>query len=306
MYGYLPDKNEAPSPLITTYANNPLFADPPTYLIFAEYSEPIDSQSENDMDDTDPILRALLPVPSSQDRSNLRNYSGMATVIDSRVICVRPSIIDAPAENHTGLLLRGTIRASRNVSRADPIALYDGDTYDVGSNRLGVPYGCLVPYSISAGSMEPGGWLTVVCTVDADGGMVGQFWSMAHLSKDFGRGDVYVIINATGPRGTWTELSGQKSVRSEGRNEWLEMYYGTNSEVNFSVSLCFTALSSTNLSIEASIESPHDEQTSLYEGSGHDQGISASVNRQIGPSPLHLNRKGVVSWICTVKTGCCL
>lgn len=68
--------------------NNFWRASPQRYPRFAEYSE--SSFTGEDMQDTGATFRALLPFQSDQDRKSLRNYSGPATVLNSRVVCVRP------------------------------------------------------------------------------------------------------------------------------------------------------------------------------------------------------------------------
>lgn len=56
---------------------------PPAYPAFAEYSEAV-SSPEN-VDDTGVLLRAFLPFSDAESRENVRNYTGNAMVLDSRV-----------------------------------------------------------------------------------------------------------------------------------------------------------------------------------------------------------------------------
>lgn len=65
-------------------------AGPAAYARFAEWAEK--PHLDTDYADTGSTLRAFLPFGSSDDRSVLRDYDGPATVVDSRVRCVRPSI----------------------------------------------------------------------------------------------------------------------------------------------------------------------------------------------------------------------
>ena len=69
----------------TTWQRNP-----PSYPAFAEYSEPVVSQ--DGLDNTGVLLRGFLPFPDAQSRENIRNYSGKALVLDSRVSCQRPRL----------------------------------------------------------------------------------------------------------------------------------------------------------------------------------------------------------------------
>ena len=56
---------------------------PPAFPAFAEYSRPI--SSPQGVDDTGVLLRAFLPFADAQSRESIRNYSGIAQVLDSRV-----------------------------------------------------------------------------------------------------------------------------------------------------------------------------------------------------------------------------
>ena len=63
---------------IPTWSRNP-----PAFPAFAEYSRPI--SSPEGVDDTGVLLRAFLPFADAQSRESIRNYSGVAHVLDSRV-----------------------------------------------------------------------------------------------------------------------------------------------------------------------------------------------------------------------------
>ena len=69
----------------TLWERNPQF-----YPTFAEFSSPAPPRS--DVDDTGILLRAFLPLTDSQQRQTLRNYTGKAFVLDSRVACQKPSL----------------------------------------------------------------------------------------------------------------------------------------------------------------------------------------------------------------------
>ncbi|KAK3664935.1 carboxypeptidase Y-deficient [Elasticomyces elasticus] len=77
-------------PRIATWYRNP-----PAFPAFAEYSEP--ATSMDGVDDTGVLLRAFLPYPDAESRQSLRNYSGKALVLDSRVMCQPPVLTDLSA-----------------------------------------------------------------------------------------------------------------------------------------------------------------------------------------------------------------
>ena len=64
---------------------------PPSLPSFAEYAEPVLHQ-QPEVDDTGVLLRAFLPFADAQSRENIRNYSGKALELDSRVSCQSPRL----------------------------------------------------------------------------------------------------------------------------------------------------------------------------------------------------------------------
>lgn len=60
---------------------------------FAESSQPL-SQFREGLDDTGPTLRSFLPIGDQNTRDALWSFQGLASVFDSRVTCVRPTLID--------------------------------------------------------------------------------------------------------------------------------------------------------------------------------------------------------------------
>ncbi|KAG4436545.1 hypothetical protein IFR05_007983 [Cadophora sp. M221] len=94
--GYAVDGNFS----YTLYNKNQL-GDEPTYTsyrpanfpVFAEYSEPTPrNNSHRNIDDTGPIVRALLPIPNPSTREQLHSFSGYGTLLNSHVVCVQPLI----------------------------------------------------------------------------------------------------------------------------------------------------------------------------------------------------------------------
>ncbi|KAK4214432.1 hypothetical protein QBC37DRAFT_284002 [Rhypophila decipiens] len=65
---------------------------PSVFPRFAEYGEPV--ETTEGVADTGLSLRAFIPLANSSTRSSLRSYSGPATVLDARVVCVRPILTD--------------------------------------------------------------------------------------------------------------------------------------------------------------------------------------------------------------------
>lgn len=102
-------------PRMPTWSRNP-----PAFPAFAEYSRPI--ETPEDVDDTGVLLRAFLPFADAQSRESIRNYSGVAHVLDSRVSCQAPKLTDVSVKianwYYTGITdpvggrLKGTLEPS--------------------------------------------------------------------------------------------------------------------------------------------------------------------------------------------------
>ncbi|KAK4449742.1 hypothetical protein QBC34DRAFT_379803 [Podospora aff. communis PSN243] len=92
---------------------------PDGFPAFAEYAEPARADTGDGIRDTGPSLRAFLPISTRSMREATLSYEGIATMLDTRVVCVRPNIgnlrILSPSKGH---LLNGTIWTDRKVSGA--------------------------------------------------------------------------------------------------------------------------------------------------------------------------------------------
>ena len=63
---------------------------PAVFPAFGEFSMP--SKNTPNIDDTGPIVRAFLPISSATTRQTLSNYTGYGTLLNSRVVCLRPTV----------------------------------------------------------------------------------------------------------------------------------------------------------------------------------------------------------------------
>ncbi|KAK5168085.1 uncharacterized protein LTR77_006653 [Saxophila tyrrhenica] len=85
---------------------------PPAFPAFAEYSEPAEVPAG--VDDTGVLLRAFLPLADAESREAIRNYTGTAMVLDSRVSCQSPHFLDVsvytPYADLTSGILTGNMR----------------------------------------------------------------------------------------------------------------------------------------------------------------------------------------------------
>jgi hypothetical protein len=126
---------------------------PALYPTFAEYSEqPFIAPG---VSDTGLTLRAFLPFDSVQTRQNIRNFSGKAYVLDSRVTCQQP-ILRNETVTYTGggLAINGSLSASANTPRLRNASYPTGN----GSSGL-VSFSCVVmPYVVL-----PNDWPITLC-----------------------------------------------------------------------------------------------------------------------------------------------
>lgn len=97
---------------------------PTFWPMFAEYSEP--PANVDNISDTGVSLRAFLPLQSQADRSSIRNYTGKALVLDSRVTCQKPVLTDIQVDLSSELgpnfgILSGSVSPSTATPRQDTV-----------------------------------------------------------------------------------------------------------------------------------------------------------------------------------------
>ncbi|KAJ0311070.1 hypothetical protein COL516b_001773 [Colletotrichum fioriniae] len=103
-----------PPEAVSGYAHNYWIQRPRLTETFAEYTGPA-SDGEG-LDDTGPTVRAFLPVASQQERESLVEFQGMARVLDTRFICMRPELSNVrPCNGTDGVDICGSIRLDPTV-----------------------------------------------------------------------------------------------------------------------------------------------------------------------------------------------
>ena len=199
---------------------------PPSYPSFSEYSE--DRFVDDTVFDTGVTLRALLPIASERARSFLSDFSGLATVFDSRVVCLRPLIraeIQISQLYHT-LTLVGKLRPSHNVS-------------GLVLNFSDAGFNCSVAEPLGVVYFTPE-WMTTLCRLDTNIGYTDNPFYGTRLPSV-----AYLVINNTAGYGTWSTWQNESRTWSnfddfiqQGNGEWLDMYHSTD-DGKLSVTLCF-------------------------------------------------------------------
>ncbi|KXH47830.1 hypothetical protein CSAL01_03323 [Colletotrichum salicis] len=106
-----------PPEAVSGYAQNYWIQRPRLTETFAEYTGTA-AEGEG-LDDTGPTVRAFLPVASQQERESLLEFQGMARVLDTRFICMRPQLSNVhPCNGTDGVDICGSIRLDPDVDVA--------------------------------------------------------------------------------------------------------------------------------------------------------------------------------------------
>jgi len=223
---------------------------PAFYPTFAEYSEP-GTNEDPAVVDTGPVLRAFLPLREQQPRFNIADYKGVATVLDSRVVCVRPEI-ENPQIQTDGNLTSGFWGSSRFALTGLISASPPAHIVLIEFNISKTPHGCVVDPSTYLDSV----WRITLCQLGPFHlGLGSQFTSESDLSTGSGRGPVYLVLNVT----TWKDPVNDHAVRTESNGEWLDLVFKDDGSTRISASLCISALDTADLFIHAFSGMNHTE-----------------------------------------------
>ncbi|ERF75021.1 hypothetical protein EPUS_08835 [Endocarpon pusillum Z07020] len=221
---------------------------PAFYPAFAEYSNP-ETKQDPAVVDTGPILRAFLPLGEQQSRQEIGDYKGVATVLDSRVICVRPELenpklqINSNGDSPISLALVSSISASSSAN---------GVLRDQSGIRKR-EYGCLVdPPLIKTPDNGRGITLCQVMPIASD------LPSQMEIYYGVASGLTYLVLNATtSVRGKWwdlvfgSDLYEYSPVSNEINGEWIDLLFTDDGTMRISASLCYAASDTADLFIRA-------------------------------------------------------
>jgi hypothetical protein len=232
---------------------------PPFYPAFAEHSVKPPTTTRDDIVDTGISLRAILPLENQEDRTTLMRYQGNATVMDTRVVCVRPNIIVLDFKRYGGfryltgnlsfpLDLRAYLEHNTRIKfRELPESIYE---WAANEN-----FNCTLPWNSNTMPVR-GARLLAICRLAWHPGfLIPEFFDDAdiylkrHLMLGSYIGKNYLFINATesNPMGSYGIAPNTFNLsRNEGEKEWQHLYSGTTPGIDYrvSMSLCFSALSS--------------------------------------------------------------
>jgi hypothetical protein len=252
------------------------------YPAFAEYHEPVDPNDIQDgVSDTGLTLRAFLPILDQQERNSLKSYSGRATVLDARVACMRPNLTDERLHlSGDTLALNGTLKASLNASQLVLPQWPDGPIpWD---DRSNTSFACLAPLCPPSTI-----WCLSICQPSGDniGQLASVFESAATITSTllagtfpFVYGKSYLVLNiSSGAPGDWLHgISAEDSQAGylskpgtpplfySNHNEWLDLLFSNDASLRMSVTLCYSAFDTADLTISATASQNRTEPTPSF------------------------------------------
>lgn len=238
-----PSSHDGIFPGIEALGTRYLHTGPFVYPAFAEYSEISDAEETDWVVDTELSMRAFIPLEPEATRDLVLNYSGMATVVDTRVVCMRPVVSGISINvGFNPSFIEGRFRTdmtalrfngSQQMSTTD--VLWGGLAADLNSStfRCG--------FETAENSFNK--WPISVCTPSQP--ISGLVSYMVSDNDAKALSSVQIIINATS---TFGAAGGNITIQEDG--EWVLI----NTSPAFSISLtaCYSSLLSQNRPINAS------------------------------------------------------
>ena len=287
------------SPLNQLTRGSSWFNKPPFYPAFAEYSEP-STNSNPDIVDTGLLLRAFLPLQDQQARYNVGGYQGIATVLDSHVMCMRPQL-EEPQLHLDASELSGNEQTTR-YALISPV-LTPTHVQELVSNQPfqdqfpdWVPtkentFGCLMDLTQPPDDV----WRLSLCQIELNAALLSE-WANVTLFENSPppSGTTYLALNvSSGTSGDWLKLTAQDPmwdrwsapgfvpVSTVNNGEWLDLNFGPDGTTRLSVSLCFAAFDSADLVISASSDENRTEPAVVFDPSRAEYRYD-NVRRQLG------------------------
>jgi hypothetical protein len=231
---------------------------PYLYRRFAEYKEK-SSQGSNWVD-TGKTIRGFPPQRTDAERGLLREYNGPMTVVDARVVCVRPTV--------SNITFGGGVYPSIN-------GLFDWkDTHpDLVSaaelEGIGFQVNCSVPFSEYY--ISDSYWSTSLCSVGTGAarlkGGITPDNEDTYLST--GHTGAHLLLNVTGDSDDWNAslpLGTELQQTQSGGPLWTR-YAHNNIRIDFS--LCFFNPNPSSYSVTATSDADGQDQALVFNGTGN-------------------------------------
>ncbi|KAI9806542.1 MAG: Mitochondrial outer membrane protein iml2 [Piccolia ochrophora] len=273
---------------------------PAIFPKFAEYRDG-SHDPRPEFADTGNTLRAFLPFSNARDRQMLRNYTGKATVMDARVICVRPNFTNPLYANYGE---GGDFVPFETYGFAARTVMPEVAPPRFSFTDEGKPRSLASgPKCAGGGPGNPNEWGLSLCQLGTEAGnMFSQFHDSAtfNVSTD-GSGLTFLALNISG---TMKSLQNPLPLNSSSNylgkyseevfdsyapsalvpnNEWLDMYFCTarNDSCKLSASICYSSLDSAELAVDVWSSSVLSEPSVSFSQKLHTL-RSDSIGQQLG------------------------
>ncbi|KAH7397160.1 hypothetical protein BKA66DRAFT_594444 [Pyrenochaeta sp. MPI-SDFR-AT-0127] len=246
---------------------------PLVYPAFAEYTEPaiaIDAVA-----DTGLSIRAFLPFDQQSQRESLRSFSGNATIIDTRVVCMRPDLTNLNLTTLNGApRITGSVTGSSAIpARFNGAQLMNGSAFDCMWAKQGI--------------IETPEWPIALCSVNTtDLVMISEFDPLVLPEYTAApTGSAWLLFNSTGSFADWAEVGNVMSTTPVTEvvpiDVWAEMRTDY-PKLALRATLCYTAfdIQDTSVKVHRSGGSPKEavlhwhNETSTFD--------TTEIRRQLG------------------------
>ena len=111
--------------------------------------------------DTGTAMRAFLPIGDADIRSRLLEYRGMATVVDTRVVCMRPKLSNLVLSINKNLFGGGATISGPVDTDQEPSGLLEVPS-STGGTDTSKPFNCSITISVG---YQPGQWVVSFCQI---------------------------------------------------------------------------------------------------------------------------------------------
>jgi hypothetical protein len=231
---------------------------------FAEHSEPSDGR--DGVWDTGLSMRAFLPIISQPKPEDITKYTGIATVVDTRVACMRPSLADVQIQLAPGLpsgrwnSIWGSVWTELSVPGMN-------SSFEAATP---VPFNCTFAQAVIG---APGGdeWAVTVCGVNF--GAVGMLSKMRPnfepigYTPPVGPGAMYLVINTTrtqfAPDFTPADVPVYNLTLSQPSETWMNAFHNGYG-IFFNATLCTLDPAAVPIDITASRSSTAAEPSATW------------------------------------------
>ncbi|KAK4457673.1 hypothetical protein QBC42DRAFT_300945 [Cladorrhinum samala] len=257
---------------------------PQPFPSFADYSTPI--AGEPGTRDTGVSIRAFLPIASQAKRESTLAFNGVATLLDTRVACVRPGVSDVKVHLHQWIV--GSLWADSSVP---------GTNKSVGTAQFNCTYTINIPETTMDSyiykAMEISDLAIALCRVDPF-----NFALASTLFPDIkALPNTYLVIDMGNDPRPWLSFGEQKTTltpidkwRKGTSDEWITARFGNGygrttrfSDPQISLTLCTFDPQARNMRITATRQSPAPEPSVSW-NSTRRRYVTDSVRRQLDTS----------------------